>query len=74
MLSNEDLHNYNFGYEMPLGSRGTRLGISYSQMDYTLGDYFALLDAVGRAKTLSLYASTPLINTSSRHLSVILWL
>ena len=71
MLSNEDLHNYNFGYEMPLGSRGTRLGISYSQMDYTLGDYFALLDAVGRAKTLSLYASTPLINTSSRHLSVI---
>jgi len=36
-----------------------------------LGDYFALLDAVGRAKTLSLYASTPLINTSSRHLSVI---
>ena len=50
MLSNEDLHNYNFGYEMPLGSRGTRLGISYSQMDYTLGDYFALLDAVGRAK------------------------
>ena len=71
ILSNEDLHNYNFGYEMPLGSRGTRLGISYSQMDYTLGDYFALLDAVGRAKTLSLYASAPLINTSNRHLSVI---
>lgn len=71
MLSNEDLHNYNFGYEMPLGSRGTRLGFSYSQMDYTLGDYFALLDAVGRAKTLSIYASTPLVNTSSNHLSVI---
>jgi len=71
LLSNEDLHNYNFGYEMPLGSRGTRLGISYSLMDYTLGDYFAVLDAVGRAKTLSIYASTPLVNTSSNHLSVI---
>ena len=71
MLSNEDLHNYNFGYEMPLGSRGTRLGISYSLMDYTLGDYFAVLDAVGRAKTLSIYASTPLVNTSREHLSVI---
>ncbi len=71
LLSNEDLHNYNFGYEMPLGSRGTRLGISYSMMDYTLGDYFAVLDAVGRAKTLSIYASTPLVNTSREHLSVI---
>ena len=71
LLSNEDLHNYNFGYEMPLGSRGTRLGISYSLMDYTLGDYFAVLDAVGRAKTLSIYASTPLVNTSREHLSVI---
>ena len=71
MLSNEAMHNYNFGYEMPIGSRGTSIGISYSQMDYTLGDYFALLDAVGRAKTLSVYASTPLVNTSSNHLSII---
>lgn len=71
MLSNEAMHNYNLGYEMPIGSRGSRLGISYSQMDYTLGDYFALLDAVGRAKTLSIYTSTPLVNTSSNYLSII---
>ena len=71
MLSNENLHNYNFGYELALGSHGSRLGISYSQMDYTLGDYFAALDAVGQAKTLSIYGSTPLQNTAARHLSII---
>ena len=37
-LSNEDMRNYNFGYEMPISGNGSRLGISYSQMDYTLGD------------------------------------
>lgn len=71
MLSNENLHNYNFGYEMPLGTRGSRLGISYSQMDYTLGDYFAVLDAVGTAKTLSIYGSTPLKNTARQYLAVV---
>ena len=34
-LSNEDMRNYNFGYEMPISGNGSRLGISYSQMDYT---------------------------------------
>ena len=58
-LSNEDMRNYNFGYEMPISGSGSRLGISYSQMDYTLGDYFNLLDAVGKAKTFSIYGSTP---------------
>lgn len=52
MLTSEQTHNYNLGYELPLGGRGTRLGISYSQMDYTLGDYFSVLDAVGTAQDL----------------------
>lgn len=70
-LSNEDMRNYNFGYEMPISGNGSRLGISYSQMDYTLGDYFNLLDAVGKAKTFSIYGSTPLTNTSSSKLDLI---
>lgn len=69
MLSNDDLHNYNFGYETPLGSRGTKLGVSYSLMDYTLGDFYNVLDAVGRAKTFSIYGSTPLVNTSANYLA-----
>ena len=28
MLTSEQTHNYNLGYELPLGGRGTRLGIS----------------------------------------------
>lgn len=70
-LSNEDMRNYNFGYEMPISGNGSRLGISYSQMDYTLGDYFNLLDAVGKAKTFSIYGSTPLANNSSSKLDLV---
>ena len=58
MLSNDNLHNYNFGYEMPVGSRGTKMGVSYSLMDYTLSGFYNILDAVGRAKTFSIYGST----------------
>lgn len=65
------MRNYNFGYEMPISGNGSRLGISYSQMDYTLGDYFNLLDAVGKAKTFSIYGSTPLTNTSSSKLDLV---
>ena len=56
MLSNDNLHNYNLGYEMPVGSRGTKLGVSYSLMDYTLGGFYNILDAVGRAKTFAFMA------------------
>lgn len=65
------MRNYNFGYEMPISGNGSRLGISYSQMDYTLGDYFNLLDAVGKAKTFSIYGSTPLANNSSSKLDLV---
>ena len=71
MLSNDNLHNYNLGYEMPVGSRGTKLGVSYSLMDYTLSGFYNILDAVGRAKTFSIYGSTPLINTASDHLAAV---
>lgn len=30
-LSNEDMRNYNFGYEMPISGNGSRLGISYAR-------------------------------------------
>lgn len=70
MLTNEAMHNYNFGYETAIGSRGSRLGIGYSQMDYTLGDYFNLLDAVGKANTFSIYGSTPLKNSGSDYVAV----
>ena len=69
MLTNSDLHNYNLGYEMPVGSNGSRLGVSYSLMDYTLSGFYNILDAVGRAKTFSIYGSTPIVNTSRSYLA-----
>lgn len=71
MLTNGDMHNYNVDYETALGSRGSRLGFSYSLMDYSLGDYFNILDAVGKAKTFSLYGSTPLINRNGGYLAAV---
>ena len=69
MLTNSNLHNYKLGYEMPLDSSGSRLGISYSLMDYSLSGFYNILDAVGRAKTFSIYGSTPFINTSRNYLA-----
>lgn len=40
-------------------------------MDYTLSGFYNILDAVGRAKTFSIYGSTPLINTASDHLAAV---
>ncbi|WP_293663336.1 ShlB/FhaC/HecB family hemolysin secretion/activation protein [uncultured Phascolarctobacterium sp.] len=71
MLTNGDTHNYNLGYETAVGSRGSRLGVSYSLMDYSLGDYFNILDAVGKARTFSIYGSTPLINSGGDYLAAV---
>lgn len=71
MLTNGDMHNYNLGYETALGSRGSRLGVSYSLMDYSLGDYFNILDAVGKAKTFSIYGSTPIVNRGGSYMAAV---
>lgn len=60
LLSNENMRNYNFGYEMAVNKSGGRLGISCAESDYELGDYFAQAGAVGTAKTASIYGSQPL--------------
>lgn len=71
MLSNEAMKNYSFVYEAPLAASGSRLGISFGRTDYTLGDYFDLIGAVGTARTLGLYGSTPLINQTGRKVNFI---
>lgn len=63
MLTNSDLHNYNMGYEMPLGSSGSRLGISYSLMDYSLSGFYNILDAVSAGPR-------PSVSTAVRLLSI----
>lgn len=55
-------------YELPVGGNGTRLGASYSQVDYKLGKDFTELDASGRADVLELSLSHPIIRSRSRNL------
>ena len=64
LLSNSNLHNYNVGWDMPVGHSGTNLGIRYSRMDYELGSIFSEIGANGIANTLSFFGQTPLWRTA----------
>lgn len=58
-------------YEMPVGHLGSRMGISYSHMGYELGDWYSRLGGKGRADTLGLYGSTPLIQKSDTFMKLL---
>lgn len=55
-------------YELPVGGDGTRLGASFSQVEYELGRNFAVLDASGRADVFELSLSHPIIRSRARNL------
>lgn len=60
-----DLTNGRLGYSTLLASNGTRGELALSQTNYELTDAFAALDAVGRARSVSLNVSTPVKRTRS---------
>lgn len=51
------------GYVIPVGSGGTRLGISYAGLRYHLGQEFEALDARGTAKVGQVLLTHPLLRT-----------
>lgn len=51
------------GYVIPVGSSGTRLGISYAGLRYHLGEEFEALDARGTAKVGQVLVTHPLLRT-----------
>jgi hemolysin activation/secretion protein len=61
--SNTRMHYARLGYQLPLGSGGTRIGVAVSHLDYRLGKEFAALDADGKANTVSLYVRHPLLRS-----------
>lgn len=63
MTSEEDQLYVRAGYQLPVGPWSTRLGASYSHMEYDLGDDFADLDATGRARIASVFAIQPIVRT-----------
>lgn len=66
--SDEDQRYARLAYQLPLGTRGTQVGLSYSAMRYELGKSFTGLDAHGEARIASLFALQPLLR--SRDLSL----
>ncbi|MGM3278072.1 ShlB/FhaC/HecB family hemolysin secretion/activation protein [Ralstonia sp. 24A2] len=54
-------------YDMPVGTRGARAGVSVSRVNYTLGGLYNDLGE-GNATVYSLYGSYPLVRTPSGNL------
>ena len=70
MLSNEDLRNYSLTYTRPVGVDGTVLGLGISRMNYELSGAFRRLGAQGRADTVSLFGTSPLLRTARDSVSL----
>lgn len=68
MTSNDKLHNYYVNYETVVGHGGTKLGLGFSRMDYTLGGAMRTLGANGTAHTISLFGSRPIFHLDNRKL------
>ncbi|MDF5969058.1 ShlB/FhaC/HecB family hemolysin secretion/activation protein [Pseudomonas aeruginosa] len=70
-LLGSDRHQryYRAAYQLPLGSRGTRIGLAHAKTTYRLVRDFSRLDAHGRAITDSLFVSQPLLRSRSLSLS-----
>ncbi|MGA7595224.1 MAG: ShlB/FhaC/HecB family hemolysin secretion/activation protein [Gallionella sp.] len=63
-LSSGSGMNYgSVSYETLLNGKGTRMGGSYSELHYTLGDTFESLNAHGTAQVESLWAKHPLVRS-----------
>ncbi|HIR18276.1 MAG TPA: ShlB/FhaC/HecB family hemolysin secretion/activation protein [Candidatus Caccocola faecigallinarum] len=74
MITDEETKNYSVRYEMPLGYRGTRLGVAYSETNYDFNSYnsgIINLDNVGKSKGVSVYGLTPLYRSKSDRLTLI---
>ena len=70
MLSSHDVKNYGIRYELPIGSRGTRMGVAYSQSSYELSTN-SFYDTLGKSKGISLYGMTPVYRDRSNRITAI---
>ena len=58
-------------YTLPVGSEGTKVGVSYARLNYTLGKDFAALRANGNATVASAYVLHPFIRSRNLNLFVL---
>lgn len=57
-LTSHSVKDYGIRYETPVGSRGTRVGIGYSQSSYDITTN-NMYDSLGRSRGISVYGLTP---------------
>ncbi|HTN94300.1 MAG TPA: ShlB/FhaC/HecB family hemolysin secretion/activation protein [Gallionella sp.] len=69
LTSDQNLIYAYAAYQIPVGSRGLRMGAAYSDTSYRLGKEFASLDAHGTATIASLFAVYPFIRSQKSNLS-----
>lgn len=67
-ITDENLQFGRLGYQIPVFSYGTKIGISYSSMAYELGDFFDDLNAYGKAKTASVTLEHPIVRSLQANL------
>jgi hemolysin activation/secretion protein len=60
LTSFSDLNNYQFTYSLPVGRDGAISRVSYSHMNYTLGNRWGYLNGDGLANTLELGVTVPM--------------
>lgn len=72
MSTGSKLNYGRFGYALTVNGMGTRIGASYSYLDYKLGKELKVLDAKGSAAQSSVWVSQPVLlsNTSEVRLSL----
>lgn len=63
----EGLNDFRGSYQVPFAS-GLKIGASYAQTHYLLGDAFTALNAYGLAQTSSLFASFPIVRSHEYNL------
>ena len=69
-VSDEGMWYTRFAYLIPLGYRGTRLGVAYSKFEYRLAKDFADLKGNGEGEVKSIYAFHSFIRTRNANLIV----
>jgi len=66
----DDMKYYKIGYTLPVNGYGTKVGLSWSNMDYEVGKELAILGIEGESKIWSLYFSHPLIRARAGNLTL----
>ncbi|WP_170233197.1 ShlB/FhaC/HecB family hemolysin secretion/activation protein [Sporomusa termitida] len=57
------MNNFSMNYMLPYGSRGWRLGVNYSRLNYTLKEEYAPLAANGKSETYGVYGQYPFVRS-----------